>query len=133
MLFALKLTAPLCPLAGELGATGSVAWMFETKGVCQVELPEGDEDAVDAVMEVAVRGGRPRNSVLADHDTRACVCVPKQLEAGAEDVQVDEEGNSGVAEVLCDPKDLHTVRQALVEAGHEPTSTNVDRLPNVRS
>lgn len=109
--------------------------MFETKGVCQVELPEGDEDAVDAVMEVAVRGDMPRNSVLANHDVRTCVCAraPKQLEAGAEDVQVDEEGNSGVAEVLCDPKDLHSVRQALVEAGHEPTSTNVDRLPNVRS
>lgn len=70
-----QIDSHLWPLAGELGATGSVAWMFETKGVCQVELPEGDEDAVDAVMEVAVRGKMPRNSVLANHDARVCVCV----------------------------------------------------------
>ena len=73
---------------GNLGEAGSVAWMFEPKGLITIEMPEGKAFDADEVMLQAI-------------------------DAGADDVQV--EGN--VIEVYTDFADLNDVRQNLVAAG----------------
>jgi YebC/PmpR family DNA-binding regulatory protein len=72
---------------GNLGQTGSVAYMFTSLGVL-VYSPEHDEDEV---MEAA-------------------------LEAGAEDVIVDDDGS---IEVLTAAEDYVAVKQAMTDAGLE--------------
>lgn len=73
---------------GNLGTDGSVAYLFSKIGV--LEYP-GDSDE-DAIMEAA-------------------------LEAGAEDVVVDD---NGAIEVQTTPEDFVAVRDAMVAAGFEP-------------
>ncbi len=70
---------------GNLGADGSVGYLFNQVG--QLLFPEGSDE--DAVMEAAI-------------------------EAGAEDVIVDDDGS---VEVLTDPGEFETVRDAIREAG----------------
>jgi YebC/PmpR family DNA-binding regulatory protein len=70
---------------GNLGADGSVAYMFNKVGLCQFAVG-ADEDAV---MEAAI-------------------------EAGAEDVVVDEDGT---IEVLASPPEFQAVRDGLEAAG----------------
>jgi YebC/PmpR family DNA-binding regulatory protein len=72
---------------GNLGQTGSVAYMFTSLGVL-IYSPEHDEDEV---MEAA-------------------------LEAGAEDVIVDDDGS---IEVLTAAEDYVAVKQAMTDAGLE--------------
>jgi len=72
---------------GNLGQTGSVAYMFTSLGVL-IYSPEQDEDEV---MEAA-------------------------LEAGAEDVIVDDDGS---IEVLTAAEDYVAVKQAMTDAGLE--------------
>jgi len=72
---------------GNLGQTGSVAYMFNSLGVL-IYSPEHDEDEV---MEAA-------------------------LEAGAEDVIVDDDGS---IEVLTAAEDYVAVKQAMTDAGLE--------------
>ena len=73
---------------GNLGQSGSVSYLFASVGVL-LYSPEHDEDTI---MEAA-------------------------LEAGAEDVIVDEDGS---IEVLTAAEDYVAVKQAMVEAGLEP-------------
>ena len=73
---------------GNLGADGSVNYLFNHVGQL-LYPPESDEDAI---MEAAI-------------------------EAGAEDVLVDEDGS---IEVLTDPAEFEGVRDRMVTAGHEP-------------
>jgi YebC/PmpR family DNA-binding regulatory protein len=73
---------------GNLGQSGSVSYLFASVGVL-LYSPEHDEDTI---MEAA-------------------------LEAGAEDVIVDEDGS---IEVLTAAEDYVAVKQAMVEAGFEP-------------
>jgi len=73
---------------GNLGADGSVNYLFNHVG--QLLYPEDADE--DAIMEAAI-------------------------EAGAEDVVVDDEGS---IEVLTEPADFETVRDAMRDAGHEP-------------
>jgi YebC/PmpR family DNA-binding regulatory protein len=73
---------------GNLGESGSVAWMFENKGLITIEFPEGQEFDSDEVMLQAI-------------------------DAGAEDVEVD--GNQ--VEVYTAFEDLNNVRMALQEQG----------------
>jgi YebC/PmpR family DNA-binding regulatory protein len=47
------------------------------------------------------------------------------IDAGAEDFNVDEESVS----IFTKPEDLEAVRQALVDAGHEPDSAEIARVP----
>ncbi len=72
---------------GNLGESGSVAWMFEPKGLITIELPPGKPFDADEVMLQAI-------------------------DAGADDVQVDD----NVVEVYTDFGDLNDVRQKLAEA-----------------
>ncbi len=48
------------------------------------------------------------------------------IDAGAEDFESDDESLS----IYTKLEDLDTVRKALVEAGYEPTSAEIDRVPN---
>lgn len=73
---------------GNLGADGSVNYLFNHVG--QLVYPPGSDE--DVVMEAAI-------------------------EAGAEDVVVDDDGS---IEVLTDPGDFETVRDAMLAAGLEP-------------
>ena len=78
---------------GNLGQTGSVAYMFTSVGVL-LYSPEHDEDTI---MEAA-------------------------LDAGAEDVIVDEDGS---IEVLTSAEDYVTVKQAMTDAGLEPEDSEL--------
>ncbi len=78
---------------GNLGQTGSVAYMFASVGVL-IYSPEHDEDSI---MEAA-------------------------LDAGAEDVIVDDDGS---IEVLTAAEDYVTVKQAMTEAGLEPEDSEL--------
>jgi YebC/PmpR family DNA-binding regulatory protein len=78
---------------GNLGADGSVNYLFNKVG--QLMYPSGSSE--DAIMEAAI-------------------------EAGAEDVIVD---NDGSIEVLTDPDDFETVRDAMDETGIEADSAQV--------
>jgi YebC/PmpR family DNA-binding regulatory protein len=78
---------------GNLGADGSVNYLFNHVG--QLLYADGAEE--DAVMEAAI-------------------------EAGAEDIVVDDEGS---IEVLTEPADFESVRDAMRAAGHEPESAQL--------
>jgi YebC/PmpR family DNA-binding regulatory protein len=78
---------------GNLGADGSVNYLFNHVGL--LFYPEGSDE--DAIMEAAI-------------------------EAGAEDIVVDDEGS---IEVLTDPGDFERVRDAMRNAGHEPESAEL--------
>ncbi len=78
---------------GNLGADGSVNYLFNHVG--QLLYPDGADE--DAIMDAAI-------------------------EAGAEDVVVDDEGS---IEVLTEPADFESVRDAMRAAGHDPESAQL--------
>lgn len=82
---------------GNLGESGSVAWMFNKRGSIIVDRSLKSEDEM---MEIA-------------------------LEAGAEDMQTDED----TYQILTAPEDFHTVLEALKKAGIEPSSSEVTMIP----
>lgn len=84
---------------GNLGEPGSVAYLFDKKGLIVVDGERYSEDDLLAAIE-----------------------------AGAEDVAVDED----VFEVLTDPADLTRVRAALEEAGIALESAEVVQQPMSR-
>ena len=83
---------------GNLGTDGSVAYLFQKKG--QLRFPPGADE--EAIMEAAI-------------------------EAGAEDVAVDD---SGALEVTTAPEDWPQVQDALAAAGHTPESSEVAMVPS---
>jgi YebC/PmpR family DNA-binding regulatory protein len=83
---------------GNLGTDGSVAFMFRHCG--QILLEPGTSE--DAVMEIAI-------------------------EAGAEDVQTDDEGG---IEVLCAPGDFGAVKAALEAGGLKPAVAELTMRPD---
>ncbi|OOG25609.1 hypothetical protein B1C78_06495 [Thioalkalivibrio denitrificans] len=78
---------------GNLGTDGSVAYLFEKQGI--LSYPEGSDE--DRVMEVA-------------------------LEAGAEDVIVNDDGS---IDVITDPDEYQDVRSAMTESGLKPERSEV--------
>ncbi len=82
---------------GNLGTDGSVAFMFEKRG--QISLAPGADE--DTVMEIA-------------------------LEAGAEDIETDDDG---LIEVLTTAEDFLPVKDALAEGGFEPEAAEVAMVP----
>ncbi len=78
---------------GNLGADGSVNYLFNNVG--QLLYPRGSDE--DALMDAAI-------------------------DAGAEDVVVDDDGS---IEVLSDPADFHKVRDAMIAAGYEPENAQL--------
>jgi YebC/PmpR family DNA-binding regulatory protein len=85
---------------GTLGETNSVSFQFERRGV--LWFP-GLPDKADAMLEAAI-------------------------EAGALDVESDEEGH----EVTCAPEDFFAVRDALEAKFGSPESAKVEWVPNIR-
>jgi YebC/PmpR family DNA-binding regulatory protein len=81
---------------GNLGEPGSVAYLFDKKGVVVVDAERYSEDDLMVAID-----------------------------AGAEDIAIDDD----VYEVLCEPADLATVRQALVDAGVEVEEAQVMQRP----
>ncbi len=84
---------------GSLGTTGCVSYMFDTKGVIEVEKKAGMDD--DEMMMIA-------------------------LDAGAEDFNVDD----GYYEILTSAAQFAAVRDALVAAGVEYASAEIERIPS---
>jgi YebC/PmpR family DNA-binding regulatory protein len=82
---------------GNLGESGSVAWMFNKRGSIIVDISLKSEDEM---MEIA-------------------------LEAGAEDMQTDED----TYHILTAPEDFHTVLDALKKAGIEPSTSEIAMIP----
>jgi len=76
---------------------GSVAWMFESKGLIAIPV---DAIGEDDLMELA-------------------------LEAGAEDIQKSDD----TYEVTSSPSDFQDVKQAIEDAGIEPSLAEVTMLP----
>ncbi|NOG68854.1 YebC/PmpR family DNA-binding transcriptional regulator [Roseicella sp. DB1501] len=85
---------------GALGETNSVSFQFERKGV--IWFP-GLADQAEAMLEAAI-------------------------EAGALDVESDEEGH----EVTCAPEDFFAVRDALEARFGTPESARIEWVPTVR-
>lgn len=83
---------------GTLGETGSVGFMFERVGIIRLKKDAGD---ADSVFEAA-------------------------LEAGADDVQSDDDGH----EITCNPDDFAGVRDGLEEKFGEPAEARLDWKPN---
>ena len=83
---------------GNLGTTGSVGFMFDERGVLVVEREPGSDE--DEMMMTA-------------------------LDAGAEDVKVEEE----VYEILTAPNDFSTVRENLEKQGFTFLSAEVQKIP----
>jgi YebC/PmpR family DNA-binding regulatory protein len=83
---------------GNLGESGSVAWVFNTRGVITLSLEPG-----------------------LDADEVALVAI----DAGAEDFTTDEDAIS----IYTRPEELETVRRSLIEAGHEPASAEIAKVP----
>ena len=84
---------------GNLGQTGCVSFMFDTKGVLIIEDEDGAIDEDTIMMEA--------------------------LEAGAEDITFDE----GSYEILTAPENFSSVRDALSEAGYTFASAEIERIP----
>ncbi len=81
---------------GNMGQTGCVSFMFDRKGVIVIENDDIDEDTI--TMDA--------------------------LEAGAEDIEIDEE----CVEITTAPEDFHTVRDAL-EGKYEFSSAEITMVP----
>lgn len=82
---------------GNMAEAGSVAWQFHKKGLLVVEQGKVDEDRLLSLA----------------------------LEAGAEDVKVDEKA----FEVITDPHDFETVKKALADAKIESSLSEVTFIP----
>ena len=78
---------------GNLGTSGSVAYLFNKQGVCSYEAGVDE----DRLMEVA-------------------------LESGGDDIVNNEDGS---IDVICEPDTFVTLKEALVNAGLEPSYSEV--------
>ncbi|MCO6419659.1 YebC/PmpR family DNA-binding transcriptional regulator [Siccirubricoccus sp. KC 17139] len=85
---------------GALGETNSVSFQFERRGVLWYPGLQGREEEI---LEAAI-------------------------EAGAQDVDSDEEGH----EITCAPEDFFAVRDAMEARFGSPESAKVEWVPNVR-
>ena len=88
---------------GNLGATGCVSYMFETKGRIAIDASTADEETI---MERAV-------------------------EAGAEDVQPPEpeEGSAGFWTIFAGAAEFLTVKEALERSGLEISEAEIAKIP----
>jgi len=84
---------------GQQGAVGSVSWDFTRAGVIEATPPEGGEDPEEAAIE-----------------------------AGADDVETDEE--DGTSTFVTASDELHAVGEALTERGWKTESSALAWIPN---
>src|SRR4051812_40963314 len=103
---------------GNLGEPGSVAYLFDKKGLVVVDGDQyGEDDPMGALHPRAA-------GIHIDGEDDRMVAI----DAGAEDITMDDD----VYEILCDPSDLTAVRQALDGAGIEVQTAEVSQLPKSR-
>ncbi len=86
---------------GNLGTDGSVAYLFSKCGL-MIFSPDTGEDAV----------------------------IEAAIEAGAEDVLVNDDGST---EVICNPDDFMDVKEAMVKAGLNPESAEITMRASTNS
>ncbi len=86
---------------GNLGTDGSVAYLFSKCGL-MIFSPDTGEDAV----------------------------IEAAIEAGAEDVLVNDDGSM---EVICNPDDFMDVKEAMVKAGLNPESAEITMRASTNS
>ncbi len=84
---------------GNLAETGAVAWQFDLRGVINIDATDADIDEVQLVA----------------------------IEADALDIDVAEDGS--YVEVITEPSDVQTVRDALSEAGFIVERAELAKLP----
>ncbi len=89
----------LSKFGGSLGESGCVSWMFNYVGYMSFDKNGTDEESL---FEAA-------------------------LEAGADDVKENEE--DGVYEVITDPKEFMSVKEALESKGFKPQTAELTRIP----
>lgn len=82
---------------GNLGESGCVGWMFDAKGMVTLEAGSADEETL----------------MLATMD------------AGAEDIHVEEDG----IEIICNVEDLAQVRDAVADAGLAYKDADLTMIP----
>jgi YebC/PmpR family DNA-binding regulatory protein len=92
-----EVRAALTRAGGSLGENGSVGWMFDRVGVIELEPNGTDPDEIALVA----------------------------IDAGASDVQVDDDA----VEVYTEVEDLHKVQETLREAGYGIASAQLSMLP----
>lgn len=85
---------------GNLGETGSVNWMFKRKGLLIVENEDDQYNEEDLLMIV--------------------------LEAGAEDLKVEEES----FEIIAEPNEFENVEKALIDNGIEIAMSEITQIPD---
>ncbi|MBC7328259.1 YebC/PmpR family DNA-binding transcriptional regulator [bacterium] len=93
-----EIRAILSRNGGTLAEAGSCSWLFERKGLLLVPKENAEEDQVLAVA----------------------------IEAGAEDVKVDDPENY---EVITAPEDLEDVKKAFEQAGIKIASADLTMIP----
>ncbi len=86
---------------GNLGQSGSVAFLFQTRGQILIPAAKANEEQL---MELA-------------------------LEAGADDVEAPE-GEDGYWAVLCDPSSFIQVKEAIEAAGVEIEQAEITKIPD---
>ena len=85
--------------AGNLGQSGSVAWMFEQKGFFTFDMENFSEESL---METAI-------------------------EAGAEDIITNTD--DGIFEVYTDPTEFHSVKSVFDKAGLKYDGADISMIP----
>lgn len=86
---------------GNLGESGCVAWMFQTRGLITIDLSETRTDPEEIMLWA--------------------------IEAGAEDVDQDKEGS--IIEIVTEPGLMEDVRDALTAHGLPVASAEVTTIP----
>lgn len=84
---------------GNMGTTGCVSFMFDEKG--QIMIEKGDDEVDAEALEMAA------------------------IEAGAEDINEEEEG----FEIITAPEDFSAVREALESAGFTLAEAGINMIP----
>lgn len=85
---------------GNLGESGSVAWMFKKSGL--ILLPVGDKDPEELTLQA--------------------------IDAGAQDVKTLKDPEGDKLEIITEPTEVAAVRTALESAGFQPESANITYL-----
>lgn len=91
---------------GNLGTSGCVSFMFSQQGVVILNLEDTEIDE-DKLMEDC-------------------------FDVGASDFNLEDggEGEAPIAEITCDPADVHDVREGLAAKGYQVLSAEVEMAPS---
>ncbi len=91
---------------GEIGAAGTVTWLFDKVGLIEIPAQSGN-------------GSAPANAAVVDDIELAAI------DAGASDVSVHDDK----VEVKTNPSDLHAVKVALEKSGYTIAKSEITYLP----